>query len=172
MKELTANAQAERAAQVARKNRWGIMFLMNAGFLDRPLYKNGWWFVPTQDESTLDQRALKRLNAFRDAGVQITQLIVAHQTTNLLSAPPAPPKEKILPKIKKEIDTNILPAVGKIAEVTARGTLLLLKLAVAVVGVTAYGAVSLLGSLVLLDPALIAVLEDGTWVLVYSWFDH
>ena len=92
MQELTANAQAERAAQIARKNRWGIMFLMNAGFLDHPLYKNGWWFVPTQDETRLDKRALHRLNTFRDAGVQITQLIVAHQTSNLLPAPPAPPK--------------------------------------------------------------------------------
>ena len=115
MQELTANAQAERAAQIARKNRWGIMFLMNAGFLDHPLYKNGWWFVPTQDETRLDKRALHRLNTFRDAGVQITQLIVAHQTSNLLPAPPAPPKEKILPKIKKETKTKVLPVLGEAA---------------------------------------------------------
>ena len=104
------------------------------------------------DNKEIPKTALKRVVTLETAGLKIKQMIVAHEAPPLLTAPEPEKKPFEMPDLKPTID-----------------------FVVNAVAVVAFGFFYLLGyaliTAVTLDPALIVVLEDGSWIEVMRWYE-
>jgi hypothetical protein len=99
------------------------------------------WVYEEVDEVSI---GLDRINALRAAGIGIRGFVVAHEAPRLLMPPKVEKKDDF--KINSSIPQfDFLPIVFLIFEILFRA--------------------------ILLDPALIVVLEDGTWLEVMTWYD-
>ena len=123
-----------------------------------PFYLDEWWYSLVSAESTIPAEAVRRIDALVKGGVRIECLMIRHEAPRLLTAP----KEEKQEKKEKPVSiptSNALPV---------------LKAVVAVVGaflaVFGYVVITLLSALPL-DPAIVAVLPDGTWIEVVSWYE-
>jgi hypothetical protein len=87
--------------------------------------------------------ALDRIAVLKRAGVPIKGFVIAHEAPKLLAAPKEEPKP---PSPQILLDFSPLEEVLKFV-----GNLFLIA--------------------ILLDPALIVVLEDGTWLEVMTWYE-
>ncbi|MBV5342638.1 hypothetical protein JZU68_03160, partial [bacterium] len=95
--------------------------------------------------------AQDRLSALRRSGIQIKGFVIAHEAPRLLSAP-APKKHDF----KTNETRTIVPETSTVISTLARGFLFFF---------------ALIFQAILLDPALIVVLEDGTWLEVMTWYE-
>ncbi len=86
--------------------------------------------------------AQERLEALKSAGITFQSFVIAHEAPRLLKAP-----EFIKEKVKA-----LQPSSFPIGEVLAF-------------------IFTLFFQAILLDPALIVVLEDGTWLEVMTWYE-
>jgi hypothetical protein len=142
------------------------------GVMERETYKNGLWFIPT--DSTQIQRGRNRLEAVQKIA-RVKQVIVAHEAPRLLTAPKVEHKLKIP---WKGIVIGLCASTGLLVTVLAVTMLVvlagaLLSFAVAVMGmVLAVAPLFLLASVgLLIDPALIVVLNDGTRMVIMTWIE-
>ena len=145
---------------LSRENHWHVKVVDGTGMIDSPEYWDGWVCEPTNlSDSTIPAAALGRVNQILIKNIPIKGFILAHEAPPMLPAPQVKPK----PLIRWEeipwddIATGMVTALGY--------------------GVMAVGAVAvsalvlpLIAVGVLLDPALIVVLDDGTRVEVASWW--
>lgn len=154
----------KEAVAVGRKHHRRFRPLAYAGELDEPLYHNEWWFIPiAEDKSLVPAPAMKGVELLKAQGIQVVDLIVAHESPKLLPPPhgfSAADKRKAKWERRKEQ----MQTAGEVASFVARSL------------VRAIATVALLlgwfiASVVMLDPALIVVLEDGTWLEVATWYD-
>jgi len=120
-----------------------------------PFYLDEWWYSLLSAESTIPAEGVRRIDALVKGGVPIECLMIRHEAPRLLTAP-----EKEKQAVKEKADTNpifdSLPLLGAI--LWALGAVL------AVFGYIFVAAIQL-------DPAIIAVLPDGTWLEVVTWYD-
>lgn len=116
-------------------------------------FKNHWRFRAVQETTykkewrtetitNAPQTAQDRLQALRTAGITYRTVLIAHEAPRLLAAP-LPMKEK------KTVETTTPFAIFEVM-----GFIL-----------------AFLFQAILLDPALIVVLEDGTWLEVMTWYE-
>ena len=116
-------------------------------------FKNHWRFRVVSEasykkdwrtETTLEapRTALKRLEALKSAGIPFGSFIVAHEAPRLLTAPTHIPVRENSPQ------TAVFPIIAILVFVF-----------------------SFFFQAVLLDPVLIVVLEDGTWLEVMTWYE-
>lgn len=145
----TINNQALRKVmEISTDNLWFFQPLNERGEIDRPIFKEGLWYYPLNDNSTLPTEALTRLKAVNNL-VSVRQVIIGHEAPPLLCG-----------EVKKKEPINIpWGEIGKVLTALASGFVSLLGMAV------------LTGASILVDPVVVCVLEDGTWVKVYSWLD-
>lgn len=146
--------EAKKVLTLAREKYWGFRVLDRVGALEEETYNDGWWLIPT-DNSTQIEMARKRIEAIKNSGVRIRQVIIAHEAPKLLCAP----------KIEQKIEIpweDIGEAVGVILKVVT---------AVLTVVMASTGLLLVLGIAAICDPAVIIVLEDGTWVEVVRWYE-
>jgi len=148
---------------LAQKHHWGFRVVGSGGMIDNPVYQEGWWFFPLkEDKSIIPTKAFQRVEEVRSKN-HIQGLIVAHDFPKLLPAPLPQTKPITIEKPEKEIDFDKDKAVATLGAVVG---------AVLVGLATLVGIVLITGiQLILIDPSLIVVLEDGTWVSVYSWLE-
>lgn len=104
-------------------------------------YKKEW---RTETITEAPQTAQERLDALRTAGISFKTILIAHEAPRLLTAP-LPIKEKKKVEAVKVDPFPILEVLGFI--------------------------VTFFFQAILLDPALIVVLEDGTWLEVMTWYE-
>ena len=114
-----------------------------------PVYKDEWWFERL-DGQNIPLEGKRRLEVLRRAGIHIQDVIVAHEAPRLLTAP------------KKERDSKISPPKGILT--------FLVTLASVYVQLVLF-VVAILFQTVLIDPALIVVLKDGSWIEVVTWLE-
>lgn len=160
---------ARRAVEVGKKHKRRFRPLAYADELEEPLFFNDWWFIPiSEDDSIIPEEAKRRVNMLKAANIEVVDLIVAHETTRLL---PPPPGESAADKrrAKWERRKKQIKDASKALSVAADVAIGALAGAVYVFGhILAFG-------LLLIDPALIAVVEDedGTrvWIEVATWYD-
>jgi hypothetical protein len=141
--------QARQAILVGRQHHWRFKVVGQGEPPSQPVYKDEWWFETVH---TIPEKGKDRLEALQRARVPFKSMIIAHEAPKLLTAPKEMPKKQE----SKSSTTPILPAVEAIA--VGIVTILLLVF-------------GLMFRAVLLDPALIVVLEDGTWVEVMTWYE-
>ena len=111
--------------------------------------EKGWVHETLQSESTIPAKGLRRLEVLKKAGIPIKELVIAHEAPKLLTAA----REE---KPTVDLSFNASPALEALGEVLAA--------VIAVFGLILITAIRL-------DPALIVVLEDGTFLEVMTWYD-
>jgi hypothetical protein len=97
----------------------------------------------TEDEKIIHKKAKTRIAEIRRSGVKIQGLVLGHEAPKLFMTPPKP-KVETAQAPKSDADLSWIP-------------MLFLEM--------------LLSPIMLIDPALFIVLEDGTWVEVLSWLE-
>jgi len=145
---------------LSRENHWHVKIVDGTGMIDSPEYWDGWVCEPVSlSDSTIPAAALGRVDQILKKNVPIKGFILAHEAPPMLPAPQVKPK----PLIRWEeipwddIATGMVTALGY--GVMAAGAVAVSALVLPLIAVG-----------VLLDPALIVVLDDGTRVEVASWW--
>ena len=121
-----------------------------------PYHENGWKLevLRLESESTIPTEVMTRLNILRGSGVQVRQILIAHED------PKIQPKALKIPKEVIDAAFQVLPILGSILSALA-------SVLGALVMVT--GQVVLF--FLMLDPVVIVVLEDKTWLEIAKWYD-
>ena len=113
----------------------------------KPMQIGEWWVVPAdQYDSTIPPEAYKKLNALINRGIKIKGVFVADDIKKI--------------KAKEEKERKKKEAVEQVA-----GTFL------EILGTVAMAIGYLFVMAFSFDPMLVAVLEDGSYVCLYSWYD-
>ena len=154
--ELTQTTHfAQQAIQLGRARRWWWRVAGVRPYPLAPVYRDGFWLVPTSDVSALPKMARERIAAIRAAQIPVRGIVVAHEATRRLpGARPRPSKGA-----RRTIQSAALAALG----------LALAALAYA------SGLTLLLGLTLLVDPVVYVVLDDGeeqqSWIEVVRWYE-
>ncbi|MCI0529405.1 MAG: hypothetical protein L0Y56_18350 [Nitrospira sp.] len=146
---------ATEALTVARSNGMTMRVVGQGDVPLEPFYLDEWWYSLVSAESTIPAEGVRRIDALVKGGVPIECLMIRHEAPRLLTAPKEE-KQRKREKPASYLSFDVLPALEAITAVV--GAVL------AVLGFVFIMAIRL-------DPALIAVLPDGTWVEVMTWYD-
>jgi len=139
--------EARKAVQVGYKNHWRFRVVGQGEVPKESFYRDEWVYEPIK----APQVAQDRIQTLKQSGIRFKGFVIAHEAPRLLSAP-APKKQDFKNNPTKEI----LPDVEALFGNLINGLLFFF---------------TLIFQVALLDPALIVVLEDGTWLEVMTWYE-
>jgi len=141
---------ARKAMEISLKNHYCFRIIQPIEIPADPTYQDEWWYEPVKEDTYMPSEGKRRLEALRRAGVTISGAVIVHEAPKLLKAP----NEK--QGFKISLSPNIVSILGTVASLFFMLT---------------FGIVSLFVQTILIDPALIVVLKDGTTVEVMKWYD-
>ncbi|MBK8903127.1 MAG: hypothetical protein IPM53_18210 [Anaerolineaceae bacterium] len=138
---------------LGRENHGHYTVMPRIGVITEPMEVNGWKFLPLEmDDSVIPREAWKHVELLRDNGVIIKQVIVGH---NLIEEEEKRQKMEACKKTAEKVVSFVATlAVGFMTAIAGAGAML---------------ALGFVGLLVAIDPILVVVLEDGTWLCVAEW---
>ena len=154
--------ETRQVITLGEEKGWSFNLLGRARLPEQPVQLDQWIIVPaSQDSSEIPVRTYRRIQALFANGIRPQGFVVVHEAPRLLSAPPVvkPPayREPFPPEIEKPKGAAI--ATGLVAS--------LLSSALLGTSLTIFGALFL--GLAMLDPVVVAVMEDGCWVEIDRW---
>ena len=154
MNNIIYSPYATKAIAAGRKQGMRFQVVNQGEVPPEPFYEDGWWHEILKSEYTIRSDLQERLEVIRKV-VPIKELIIAHEAPKLLTAP-------IEEKESKDTvtDTNIAFDATPLIETIVK----VLGAFLAVVGIIFIAAIRI-------DPALIAVLPDQTFLEVATWYD-
>jgi len=139
--------EARRAIQIGYASHWRFRVVGQGEVPAQSFYKDEWVFEPIN----APQVAQDRIETLKRFGFNFKGFVIAHEAPRLLSAPE--PKKQ---DFKNNQTNDILPDVEAFLGILLKGFLFFL---------------TLIFQVALLDPALIVILEDGTWLEVMTWYE-
>ncbi len=139
--------EARKAVQVGYENHWRFRVVGQGEVPEKSFYRDEWIFEPIK----APQMAQDRLDTLKRSGIRFKGFVIAHEAPRLLTAP-APKKHDF----KNNQTGAIVPDTSEILGNLVQGLLLF---------------IAFIFQAALLDPALIVVLEDGTWLEVMTWYE-
>lgn len=150
------HSQAQQLLALGDFMGWRTQLIGEAPMLTEPVRLRDWLLVPAHEDSVrLPARTLRRIQTIYSQGLRPQGFVVVHEAPMQLPAPEADADKQH----DKEIEWK---GIGKTA-----GTI------VKVLGVLALSSfllpLGLVAGVVLLDPILIAVTEDGYWIEIDRW---
>jgi len=155
-------SESQGLLTLGRQRNWEFNILGQAPLPHQPIHLQDWLIVPAhQDSSHIPARALERIQAIFAMGFRPQGFVIVHEAPKLLPAPevieaePAP-LHSASPGIKPLI-TGLLGAMAVAIPVAAAVATMIVPATLAV------GAV-------LVDPILVAVTEDDTWIEIDRWW--
>jgi hypothetical protein len=184
-----STAELEHIFRVAKENKVPARVIGKGDVPSELVVIDGWRYEPLSNESKLIPLAAQRAQMFLNAGVRPKGFMVRHE----LPPTPAGPKKKgvlykrwlIIAGVALTIVASGIGIVVVLAAVVAAIFHALAALISTIVTALVYGLaivggllatiavglvlVMLLPGLIVLDPALIMVLEDGTQIEVCRW---
>ena len=151
--ECISQSQAQQFLALGDLMGWHPQLIGKAPMLEKPVRLQDWMLVPAQDDTTeIPQRTLKRIQTIYSQGLRPQGFVVVHEAPMQLAAPKPEPVPK--PEIQR---TPFDLSKGVEIFVRVLGTLLM-------------GTALLpLGLLMVLDPIMVAVTEDGYWIEIDRW---
>lgn len=156
--------QEREIMAVGQSHRWDFRVLGVAPVPQQPLYFNNWWLVPAnQDSSVVPARALERIRAIYEAGIQPKAFVIAHEAPKEIAAPAGTPKTTPFEFWSRKVGEHSLTAL-KIIGATAA---VLVPIAGVVLGAGFLITLGVLSAMV--DPCLIVVTEDDVWIQIDYW---
>ena len=182
----TASLETKQLVAYGQKRHWQeIGYLGQAPMPTETVNLGDWLLEPAH----LSQRPVPGwvLNRVRDLHAEgfNPRFVLAHEVTNLLPAPPKPKKElwrdvvrpglvAAKPKLEAvgtgmvKASEKVLPIAWEVTKTAAKVTWVAAQVT-AVVGVGLMGAVA--AAAMAIDPALIAITDDDSWISIGFWFD-
>ncbi len=123
-----------------------------------------WWLEPLTPATILPERARRRLQAVLAAGVVPRAVVVFHEL------PATPPTRSSAARRHAVAMARALPPMAVAVEHSALRLLPVLGwLLIAAVRAALLGLAAVVAALVLVDPCLVVVTEDGWWLEVDRW---
>jgi len=152
--ECITQSQAQQFLSLGDHLGWHTEILGKAPMLKEPLRLQDWLLVPAQEDTTnLPPRTMKRIQTIYTQGLRPQGFVVVHEAPMQLTAPKPAFEEKR--PLKWEGSGKVIGAIAKVLGVVALGGMLL--------------PLGLLAGLVMLDPILVAVTQDGYWIEIDRW---
>lgn len=153
--QVVHSRYATEALTVAMRNGMTMQVVGQGDVPLEPFYLDEWWYSLVTEESTIPSEGVRRIEALVKGGVPIQSLMIRHEAPRLLTAPK---DENVAEKKEPEADVHFDPVP-------------LLETIVGVLGaiLAVFGFIFIMA--IRLDPAVIAVLPDGTWIEVVTWYD-
>lgn len=174
-----AHSETARLLAFGRQNGWDVQVLGQAPLPLVPIHSGGWLIVPAEQDTTpIPERALERIQQVYAAGLRPRGFVLVHEAPPQLPAhvesaseeyaiSHEPPARRELKKLLKAAPGALLVGLLGVAGATALAAVL----AVVLAGGLVVGAVALLGAaLAGIDPILVAVMEDDSWVEIDRWW--
>jgi len=159
---LALTLESRGLLTLGRQRNWDFNILGQAPLPRQPIHLQDWLIVPAhQDSSHIPARALERIQAIFEVGLRPKGFVIVHEAPKLLPAPEVIEAEPVAvptnsPSIKPWI-TGLLGATAIAASIAAAAASMIVPATLAV------GAV-------LVDPILVAVTEDDTWIEIDRWW--
>jgi len=169
---MVASQPTQLSAQISPETRqifslgeqkgWDFNLLGQAQLPQEPVHLDQWLIVPaSQDSSEIPSRSYQRIQALFANGIRPKGFVVVHEAPRLLRAPKIVPQptyqERFYPEIEKpQSVTNPTDVLASIVSSALLGTF-----------VTILGTLFL--GLAMIDPIVVAVMEDGCWVEIDRW---
>src|SRR5258706_11827445 len=119
----------------------------------KPYYQDGYRLEILESESTTPSEVKERVNILRKSGVRFSHVLIAHEQ-------PKPLKKFEIPKEVIDAARNILPVLGAVLWALA-----------SVVGAVLIVMGRIFLFCLTLDPVVIVVLDDGTWLEIAKWYN-
>ena len=155
--------QTKQLLTLGKENRWPMQVLGKAPMLKQPIRVQDWLLVPsTMDSTSLPNQAIQRIKALYEAGIRPQGFVMVHEAPLQLKAP--------IPQEKPKVDQQLLKKIGG----AAIGLAVVTGSMVAAIGVAIIGGLlilpaGLLAAAVIIDPILVAVMPDDSWVEIDRW---
>lgn len=166
--------QAQQVLTLGRERHWGFRKSEGRGVMERETYLDGWWYLPI--DSTQTTKADKRIEAIKNSGIRIRQVIIAHEAPLLLPAPKTVPASLKAPTRHFNWKRTLLWLTLAVGGIVASGMMVYAMVMVAYYIlqflIPVFGMIILVGMLGLgavIDPVAIVVLECGTRIEVMRW---
>lgn len=162
--------EEQQLLALGRDRGWKVSVLGHAPMPSEQIRIGGWLIVPSHlDSSPIPVRAMKRIQAIYAAGLRPKGFVLVHE------APPLLPTSVLeAPSALGNISPNA--NLDQIKGIARAGAGVLGTVAVAT-GAVALGVAALLlllpalliAGVLVLDPILIAVMEDDAWIEIDRW---
>lgn len=142
-----------KACKIGQENFGDYKVMPRIGVIDEPREQGPWHFLPLEmDDSEIPKEAWRHVELLRKHGIPILQVIVGHNVQ------------------EEEEKRQKMEAYKKTAEkIVALVATLAIGFLVTMASTTATVGLGFVGLLAAIDPILIVVLEDGTWLCVAEW---
>jgi hypothetical protein len=180
VRQLAARRISSEAADIldlSAQQHWNARVLGRAPIPRSPIRARDWLFVPLEvDGSAIPRRALNRVQAMYEAGIRPQGFVIIHEAPPYLPAGTGETQQSTEPTVSQSstaatsltaglVAAALLLIVMPLAAAVVIGALITLAAAV-FVPVAAVG----IATAVLVDPMLIAVTEDGYWIVIDEWW--
>ena len=150
---------AQEVIAIGRKNHWRFRVIGYGEAPTETVYQSGWSLTTLPEAPRIAQ---DRLFALKAAGVGVKALIIAHELPNFVVGP------------EPKSDFNFEPILSGLTKI-AKGVGIVALATTATVAIAAAAAIVapilLIFTAVLVDPAIIIICEDGTWVEILNYYE-
>lgn len=156
------STESQGLLSLGRQRNWDFTILGQSPLPRQPIHLQDWLIVPAhQDSSHIPARALVRIQAIFAMGLRPQGFVIVHEAPKLLPAPEiVEPEITTVPSTTpgfKPLITGLLGAMAVAIPLAAAVASMIVPATLAV------GAV-------LIDPILVAVTEDDTWIEIDRWW--
>jgi len=152
--DLTTRSQAQQLLALGDRMGWHTQVIGRAPMLKEAVRLQDWMLVPAHEDTTaIPARTMRRIHTLFSQGLRPQGFVVVHEAPMQLTAPKPIIEEK--PPVEWEGFGKAVGVIAKVMGVMLLGSMLL--------------PFGLLAGLVMLDPILVAVTEDGYWIEIDRW---
>lgn len=153
----------QRLLMVAQENHWSTQVLGKAPMLCQPVRIKKWLLVPaTMDSTALPDKTMQCLHIIYEEGIRPQGFVMVHEAPMQLKGSADPQK----PKLDKEVLRKVGGAALGLGILSGS---LVVAAGIAVLGSLLILPAGLLAAVALIDPILVAVMPDSTWVEIDRW---
>lgn len=160
--------ETQKLLIVSQENHWSMQVLGKAPMICQPIRVKKWLLVPaTMDSTALPDKTMQRLHTIYEEGIRPQGFVIVHEAPMQLKGPADP--QKPTPQ-KPKLDKEALKKIGGAAlGLGALSGSLVVAAGIAVLGSLLILPAGLLATVALIDPILVAVMPDSTWVEIDRW---
>ena len=152
--DFTTRSQVQHLLSLGDRMGWHTQVIGRAPMLKETVRLQDWMLVPAHEDTTaIPARTMRRIHTLFSQGLRPQGFVVVHEAPMHLTAPKPVIEER--PPMEWEGVGKAVGAIAKVMGVLLLGSMLL--------------PFGLLAGLVMLDPILVAVTEDGYWIEIDRW---
>jgi hypothetical protein len=166
LKPNSLSTQSGEMLSLGRRNGWGFQHLGYAELPDRPVRLQDWLLVPaSQDTTPVPPRTLERIKAIYLSGIRPKGFVVVHEAPKAFQSPrPEQSATKMLPPpvVSQAVSNHVSSSVSNPSGVADGLASFISAFATMIFPMLFIG-------LMALDPIVVAVMEDNSWIEVDRW---